>query len=563
MAGRYGARMADPASSTTPVITLSQRGRRHAGGPCLERYPASERSLTRLLADRAATSSTSPWVIADGTVLTFGDAFSMAARVAGALARDAPPRPRVGLMIGTRVEMLGAFHGALLAGGVAVPLNPELKGHTLRAVFERAGLDVLVADPAVVTRLGDEPTTPVLPEVRVVLDDVAEHGWRAWDSWVADVSPDPRRYTGPFPAAGDTAVVMFTSGTTGAPKGVVCSHHYAYAYGALVSDALRRGPEDVLTTSMPLFHSGGLHVILHSALHVGCRAHVKRRFSASQWWEEAAADGATQGLLVGPMAEMILRQVDSAPSHAMDVASISAFARRDEFERRYRVRVLWQGYGMTELYPVPMPREMAPTEHDDTIGTPVDVYDFDVVDEDDRPLGVGTVGELVVRPREVGFAFDGYLDDAAATAHAWRGGAFHTGDLVSCDDDGLLRYRGRRAERIRCRGENVDPSEVEAAATAFPGIVDAAAYGVPSELGDSDVKLDVVVASTGPEDRGPTVDLDALYAWLRTELARHAVPRYLEVLDEIPRNASARIERTHLAARPVDRPGVIDTRAPA
>jgi crotonobetaine/carnitine-CoA ligase len=311
-----------------------------------------------------------------------------------------------------------------------------------------------------------------------------------------------------------------------------------------------RGPDDVLTTPMPLFHSGGLHVIVHSALHTGALAHVKSRFSAGSYWDQVADDGATQGLLVGPMAEMVLRQVDATPPHRMEIASISAFAHRHEFEARYRVRVLWQGYGMTEVYPIPMAREMIATSHEDTLGMPADAYDYGVVDDADRPLGPGEVGELVVRPREAGFAFDGYLDDEDATGVAWRGGAFHTGDLASCDRDGVLRYRGRRGDRIRHRGENVDPKEVESVAIMHAAVRDAVAYGVPSDLGDADVKLDVVL------DR--PVDLEELHQWLVARLARHAVPRYLEVLDELPRNASERVERAVLAAGPVDRPEVFD-----
>ncbi len=179
-----------------------------------------------------------------------------------------------------------------------------------------------------------------------------------------------------------------------------------------------------------------------------------------------------------------------------------------------------------------------------------------MVDEDDRPVAPGAVGELVIRPREPGLRFDGYLDDPAGTAHAWRGGAFHTGDLVSWDgapgDEAALRFRGRRADRIRRRGENVDPVVVEDAALAFPGVLEAAAFGVPSDLGEDDVKLDVVAVA------GAVVELAALRDWLAGRLARPAVPRFLEQRDALPRNASHRIERGRLRGDGVDRPGVLD-----
>jgi crotonobetaine/carnitine-CoA ligase len=251
--------------------------------------------------------------------------------------------------------------------------------------------------------------------------------------------------------------------------------------------------------------------------------------------------------------------VERAPDHRLRIASISALApaSRDEFARRYGVEVLWQGYGMTEVYPIPMPRTMAPGP-DDLLGTPIDRYEVGVVDEDGRPVAPGAVGELVVRPREPGLAFSGYLDDHAATARAWRGGAFHTGDLVSLDPaTGALRFRGRGTDRIRRRGENIDPALVEDAVLAFPGVLEAAAFGVPSDLGDDDVKVDVVAAPGGA-----ALDLVALRTWLGERLARSAVPRYLEQRTALPRNASHRIERGRLRDDGVDRPAVLDAEAP-
>jgi len=250
-------------------------------------------------------------------------------------------------------------------------------------------------------------------------------------------------------------MIQFTSGTTGDSKGVVYPHHFLYLYSAMVSDAQGHTSQDVLSTPLPLFHVAALHIVSNSALHAGCRAHVKPRFSASAYWQEIARDGATFSILLGPLAAILLKRGGEAPPRRLRKLFCVPFpSGGEEFERRFRTKLLWQG-------------------------------------------PAGEVGELVYRPRLPDAMARGYYEDPGATMAAFRNLMFHTG-----------------------------------------------------ELGEHEVKLDVVSCSRG-------FDLQEYHAWLRDELPRHMVPRYLELLPELPKSASTKVQKHKLAAAGIDRREVL------
>jgi len=530
-----------------------RRGLRSSAGPHLKRYPERERSLSRLLADQARTFPERDWVIFDSRErLTFGAAYEASLRVAGRMVEQLRARPRVGLLLGNRPEFLIALHGTLLAEGMAFLIDPDLPPRSLCPMLERAGLHMVIGDERSAAALDETLPSLAAKPARVLVNvgpGANAPGIETWQAWLSHARPlDVTE----FPHYNQDALVMYTSGTTGMPKGAVLSHHYAFAYGAIATDSLHRNENDVLTGPLPLFHSSGLQMVAHSALHAGCIAHLKTRFSASRFWEEVAADGATQGNLVPEMARMILQRAQIAPAHHMRHISIGGLADCADFEQRFNVKVLWQGYGMTEAYPCPM--GLAPWGGpEDTLGMPMDYLEYGVSGEDGRLLAPGETGELVLRAAPH-WLFERYFGDEAATAKAFRDGLFHTGDQVSMGESGALAFRGRGGERIRHHGENVDPRAVEAAALDYPGVSEAAAYGVPSELGE-DVKLDVVAAGA--------LALPELHAWLKTQLPRHALPRYLERRDTLPRTANLKLRTFQLRAEGVARDGVFDSRQPA
>jgi carnitine-CoA ligase len=529
------------------------RGTGHAFGPYYLSHPLEERTMLHVLADRAAGRGDHPWLIFDSTeVLTYRSAWELANRVADAVRTDVRPGAHVGLFQRNQVEFFPTFYGAMLAGGLAVPLNADSRGPLLEDVINQADLEVIVSRADHLDRLVDLES---LHQVRLVVaigpegvpDRIGDVAVVRWDDWLADrdATPPPR-----LPEWHQPCLLQFTSGTTGRAKGAIYSHHFLYLYSATVTDSLERTPDDVLTTPLPLFHVAALHLISNSALQAGCTAHLKTKFSASRFFEQAAADGATGGIILGPMGAMVLKMSEEAPPHRMEHLWMVPPMNLEEFQERYGVRVVWQGYGMTEIEPMPMRREMIPDAPIDTIGYAAQWMEWGVVDEQDRMVPPGTRGELVFRSLVPHGMCDGYYKRAEATVETFRNFMFHTGDIASYDEDGLLHFHGRKSERIRRRGENISALELEFVAVRHPDVLEAAAYGVPSPLGEEDVKLDLVLRDG--------VTLDDVRPWLEKNLPRYMLPRFMEQRASFPKTPSERVQKFKLAEQGVERHDVRD-----
>ena len=538
---------------TTERIGLL-RGRGYDLGPYATRYPRGERTMVRLLADRARERGDATWLVFDATEeLSFAEAHELANRFAHGVLETVGAGAHVALFMRNQREFMPVFYGAMAAGGAAVPLNADARGPLLEYVIEHSDARILVARTDLLDRLGELSSLGGVELILAVGTDgeiparVAGVAVERLDEWMAARSKSAPEAV---PAGEDVALIQFTSGTTGRSKGVVYPHQFLYLYSAMLSDSLSRTSDDVLTTPLPLYHVAALHIIANSALHAGCTAHLKSRFSASAYWRQVAEDGATFSILLGPMAAIILKQVSEAPEHRMSTMfCVPPPPGKEEFERRFGVRLLWQGYGMTEVYPLPMRSQMLDGPPD-TIGHPVTWMEYGVVDEHDGLLGPGEPGQLVFRPLIPNAMARGYYKDPEATTQAFRNFMFHTGDVAVYDEDGCLHYRGRMQERIRRRGENISALELELVTLRHPQVLEAAAFAVPGEFGEDDVKLDVVVKGD--------LALDDLCEWLRENLPRYMVPRYLERRDAFPKTPSERVEKYKLAAEPLDRPGILD-----
>jgi crotonobetaine/carnitine-CoA ligase len=316
-------------------------------------------------------------------------------------------------------------------------------------------------------------------------------------------------------------------------------------------DSIGITEDDVCSTPMPLYHVAALHLIANTALHAGATAHLKARFSASRYWDEVAADGATFSIILGPMAAIVMKTTDSAPEHQLRrIFCVPPPPNLDEFETRFRTKILWHAFGQTEISPLGMRPDVLEGVTLDTLGYPASWMDFGIVDEADAMLGPGEIGEIVFRPARPYSMFTHYYKNPEATLDAFSNFMFHTGDLGYYDEEGLLHYKGRKVERIRHRGENISAPELEFIVLSHPDVVECAVYGVPSEFGEEDVKLDVVVRDD--------LTLDALRAWMIENLPKYMVPRYMERRDSFPKTPSERIQKYLLMDLPLDRPAVVD-----
>jgi crotonobetaine/carnitine-CoA ligase len=526
-------------------------GKGPGAGPFTSRFGVEQRTMLHVLQHQVQERPDKPWLHFVNGSLTFKQAQQQAHRFAHALIGDLGGPCHVGLLLRNQVEFFPALYGAQAAGGVAVPLNADARGVLLQRVIEKADLKVLVTREDVLPTLRE---LDGLGQVElIVVAGLAEgeiHGARviAFSEWLEGRPDTP---AAELPHSSDVAMIQFTSGTTGDSKGVVYPHHFFYLYSSEVTDGQGHTPDDVLSTPLPLFHVAAIHIISNSALHAGCTAHLKERFSATSFWQEIADDGATFAILLGPLAQILLKTTEQAPPHRLKKLFCLPFPPDGaEFERRFGTTLLWQGYGMTEVYPHPMQATMEPDVPYDTVGHAVEWFDYGAVDEHDRLLGPDEVGQLVYRCNlEDGMARE-YYKNPEATEEAFRNGAFHTGDVGTVDAQGRVHYRGRLQDRIRRRGENISAAELEFIALSHPAIVEAAAFGVPGEFGEHEVKLDVVSAD-------PDLDLRDYHAWLTEKLPRFMVPRYLELRDVLPKSPSEKVQKHRLIEASLDRPEVL------
>lgn len=523
-----------PTGTVVPVSTWREPGAAFVpgGAPLLPTHrspmrdlPAAERTVPRLLELQAQRYGDKPLVVRGATTWSYRDTVERAARTAGALqGRGIEPGDRIALLCGNRLELLETVLGCAWLGAIAVPLNTALRGAGLRHALTDSGARVVVVEPDLVAVL-DEVDVPV-------------------ERWVVGQTfPEPGPALPARPAApGDTLAILYTSGTTGLPKGVCCPHAQFSWWGVIVGECLEITDEDVLYTCLPLFHTNALNAFFQ-AVCAGATYVLGGRFSASRFWDEARAAGATVTYLLGAMVQILLTRPDDT-AHRVRIALSPATpaAAHAAFRERFGV-LLVDGYGSTETNMVLGAHPAA--QRPGYMGVVLPDHEVRVVDADGLDVPDGQPGELVCRSRQPYSYATGYFENPAATAAAYRDLWFHTGDRVVREPDGWLRFLDRLTDSIRRRGENISSLEVEQVIATHPAVAAVAVYAVPSELSE-----DEVMAAVVPRP-GERVDPAELTAWCEPRLARFAIPRYVDVVAELPLTENGKVRKAVLRERGV------------
>ena len=525
---------------------------------------AEQLTVTQLLHDRAGKSPDVMALWLDDVGYTFADLADRSGTAAsGLLGLGVRPGESVALFLESCIELVDVWFAAAAAGMVSVPINIANRGDFLvhqlrdsRAVLVLVDAATVEAVRAVAAEAPDLRCVVVVPRAqegvvpraqegvvpRAQEGGVGATGDGGWPAHVRVVAADALAATAAAawpsdaaPAWNAPACVLYTSGTTGPSKGVVVTQHYLVTAARIVADAYALVPGDVTYGAVPLFHFSGMLGSVLAAVVAGSSAVVDRRFSVTSTWERVRRYGATGVIAVGSMILMLWNLPESPDDPQLRFlagAPIPAELHR-RIEERYGCRIVTM-YGMTEAFPLAVWGV-----HDDGVpgsaGHVSALFDVRVFDDDDAEVPEGKPGEIVCRPRAAHVMFEGYFGNPAATVTQWRNGWFHTGDFGRIDAGGNLFFVDRKKDAMRRRGENISSFEVEQSVLRHPAVADVAAHAVASEVGEDDVKICVVVR---PDHH---VTPDDLLRHCLDRMPHFAVPRYIELLEDLPRNAVGRV----------------------
>jgi crotonobetaine/carnitine-CoA ligase len=512
-----------------------------ASGPApIAPLPPEQRTLPVLLEHQAQVYGDKTLLRVGAIERSFREVRDVVAAVAGMLCRaGVRAGDRVATLSGNRLELLDVILGCTWMGAVAVPLNVAVRGEALRHALTNSGAKILVLDPNLLDVLDRLDTPDSLEEVWLMSGAATEPARPR--PYVVRPLPDPVE---PVPAAelspGDTAAILYTSGTTGISKGVCCAHAQFHWWGVNVGEALGIGPDDVVYTVLPLFHTNALTAFVQ-ALVAGATFVLGTRFSASRFWTDAASVDATVTYLLGAMVNILCGREptkhDSAHRLRIALAPATPAALHDAFQRRFGVTLV-EGYGSTETNMVI--GAPANQQRPGYMGRVLPGFDALVVDEHDQPVPDGAPGELVLRHREPYSCATGYFAMPDKTVEAWRNLWFHTGDRVVRESDGWFRFLDRTKDAIRRRGENISSFEVEQAIGQHPAVENVAVYAVPSEFAEDEVMAALVLrpgCSLAPQD---------LVTFLEPRLARFAIPRFVRFVPDLPTTENGKVRKAEL-----------------
>ncbi len=489
----------------------------------------------RLWPDRMA------WTFDPGESLTFADVGRRSAGLAAALAdRGVAVGDRVAVMMANRAEFPLTWLALARLGAAMVPLNPHYRQEDAGHILEHSRASAVVTSASLSGQVREALGCAHLDLPVLHVEQLAGAGLP-----VEAIPAPPAHRVG----AEDTVNIAYTSGTTGRPKGCVLSHRYWIELGGgLVDEFPHLGAGDTMLTAQAFSYIDPQWNVV-AALLAGAHLVVLDAFHPSTFWSKVREHEVTYFYCLAAMPTLMLK-MPSDPldrSHRVRVVQCSAIppARHEELEQRWGVK-WYEAFGMTETG---ADLRVTDADHDQLVGSgcvgaPARAREVRVVDAQDLPVPRGEVGEVVLRGPGL---MDRYEADPEATAAAFRGGWFHTGDLGRMDEAGRVYLVGRLKDMVRRAGENVSAREVEDVLLTHADVRLAAVVAVPDELRGEEVKAFVSMAGA---DRPEHALVEELAEHCGQRLARFKVPRYWEVCDDLPVTASHRVAKTRIVAVP-------------
>ncbi|HZZ50352.1 MAG TPA: AMP-binding protein [Pseudonocardia sp.] len=500
----------------------------------LAEVPFVERTVSRLLQRATEDRPGDVLFTFEGRDHRLGDIDAQVDVLArGLRARGVGPGSRVALLMTTSPQYLYGWFALARLGAVEVPINTAYRGELLAYQLDKARVTLAIADRGPLLDAVEQVRGQV-PTLTEVLDSPGSYD----DLLAGDERDSDENPIGPQPD--EISCVLYTSGTTGPSKGVLLTHHQQVAFGHFFAEITALGPDDVMLNYSPFFHVSGKFTTLGCLLS-GARMVLRPRLSIERFWDEARELGITGFVAIGGVCHMLNGRAprdDDADNPVRVVYAVPAPAEiYHDFEKRFGCKIV-EAYGSTEtnLIVNSTLQESAPG----ACGRPNPIFGVRVVDDEGREVPDGAAGEIVVSctdPLLLSAGYDGMPD---ATSAAWREGWFHTGDRAVRDETGALWFKDRMKDAIRRRGENISSYEVERLVNGHPAVEESAVIGAPSELGEEEVRAVIVFRD------GATATPEELFLHYAGSMPYHMVPRFIDVVDELPRTPTDKVEKYKL-----------------
>ena len=524
----------------------------------IQTYTGDERVVTRILEDKARTIGNQEYLRCKGTSVTYARVNEIANRVGNSLSQIGIAKgDNLLIMLPNGLEIVYSWFGAAKIGAVEVPVNFNLKGNTLLHIINDSRADTMIIDSQYLERLelihkdasflkrvivSGKTEGPVLENTRFQVLDFAD---------LLDGSPDKPDV---IVRAKDPATIMYTSGTTGPPKGVIQPHGYAYCYccpaslsvpladGTMSDVFVKEG--DVFYSYLPMYHTAAKYVEVAGAMVSNSTLVIADGFHPATYWTEASKHGATfcYALFVTAFLHGMPPTDADADNTVERMLCIPLIPQINAFSRRFGVEV-FTAYGLSEGGSVVFSKVPENLTDTSLMGKPRSDFDIAILGDDGYPVDPGEVGELCMRPKIPYTTMLGYYNQPEKSIEAGQDLWLHTGDLARQADGGYFYYAGRLKERIRRRGENISPDSIEMEISAHPDVAECAAVPVASDFAMAS-ENEILVAVILKE--GKSLAPDELIRFLEPRLPRFMIPRYIKFVEDLPRTATFKIKRVLL-----------------
>jgi carnitine-CoA ligase len=437
---------------------------------------------------------------------------------------------RITSYLSNRPNVLWAHLGAQAAGATYVPVNRGNRGLLLADQLVRSQARILVTEEAALPEL-DALELDMSGWTVVLVDPVARSSSHVLVDELRKTEPGPLEPQDPDAVQ----LISYTSGSTGRTKAARLPNFHMIRHGAAYAHGFGLGRSDVTFGWNPLFHMLGT---VPQTLAYGGEYAMYPTFSASRFWDQVRESGATYQMSFPVIVKILLGMPESPRDRdhslrTMFIAGLDAESERMALER-FGFEVV-NGYGGTEAenVTVPLPTERQPRG---SCGLLHPDWEAQLVDDTGTPMMLGEIGEMLVRPTVAGNIFQGYEGDAQATVNAWRDLWYQTGDLFRQDERGYFYFCGRKAHRLRRRGENISEIELRQILESHPDVSEVCVVNVPSEMGEDEIKCALVPVP------GVEFDLETYYEWATRNMARFMVPRFYQVSSELPRLPHGKVD---------------------